>query len=53
MARLPELLEQLARAHLRRKLLAARVAVSGANFGVAETGVEDGVDREPRRAAQR
>jgi L-lactate dehydrogenase complex protein LldF len=34
----PEALTEAARLHLRRKFLEARVAVSGANFGVAETG---------------
>ena len=34
----PALLAALARAHLREKFLSARVAVSGANFAVAETG---------------
>jgi L-lactate dehydrogenase complex protein LldF len=34
----PHVLAMAARAHLRRKFLSARVAVSGANFGVAETG---------------
>jgi L-lactate dehydrogenase complex protein LldF len=34
----PGALTEAARLHLRRKFLEARVAVSGANFGVAETG---------------
>jgi L-lactate dehydrogenase complex protein LldF len=34
----PEALAEAARLHLRRKFLAARVGVSGANFAVAETG---------------
>ncbi|WP_369432124.1 LutB/LldF family L-lactate oxidation iron-sulfur protein [Aquisphaera insulae] len=34
----PKDLAAAARAHLRRKFLTAKVAVSGANFGVAETG---------------
>jgi L-lactate dehydrogenase complex protein LldF len=34
----PRALAAAARAHLRRKFLSATVAVSGANFGVAETG---------------
>jgi L-lactate dehydrogenase complex protein LldF len=34
----PRQLAMAARAHLRAKFLSARVAVSGANFGVAETG---------------
>ena len=34
----PRELAEAARLHLRRKFLSARVAVSGANFGVAETG---------------
>ena len=35
-----------ARAHLRRKFLTARVAVSGANFGVADTGTLAVVESE-------
>ncbi len=35
-----------ARAHLRRKFLSAKVAVSGANFGVAETGTLAVVESE-------
>jgi L-lactate dehydrogenase complex protein LldF len=34
----PKALAAVARAHLRRKFLSAQVAISGANFGVAETG---------------
>ncbi|MFI9380971.1 LutB/LldF family L-lactate oxidation iron-sulfur protein [Kutzneria sp. NPDC052558] len=34
----PRVLAEAARRHLRRKFLSARVAVSGANFGVADTG---------------
>jgi L-lactate dehydrogenase complex protein LldF len=34
----PRVLAMAAREHLRRKFLSAKVAVSGANFGVAETG---------------
>ena len=34
----PSALAAAARAHLRQKFLSAKVAVSGANFGVAETG---------------
>jgi L-lactate dehydrogenase complex protein LldF len=34
----PEALAEAARLHLRAKFLSARVGVSGANFGVAETG---------------
>ena len=34
----PKALAGAARTHLRRKFLSARMAVSGANFGVAETG---------------
>jgi L-lactate dehydrogenase complex protein LldF len=34
----PEAIAEAARRHLREKFLAASVAVSGANFGVAETG---------------
>ncbi len=34
----PRRLAMAARAHLRRKFLSARVAVSGANFGIADTG---------------
>ncbi|MGC5287538.1 LutB/LldF family L-lactate oxidation iron-sulfur protein [Micromonospora sp. DT231] len=34
----PAALAEVARAHLRRRFLAARVAVSGANFAIADTG---------------
>jgi L-lactate dehydrogenase complex protein LldF len=34
----PRMLAMAARAHLRRKFLSAKVAISGANFGIAETG---------------
>jgi L-lactate dehydrogenase complex protein LldF len=34
----PRVLAEAARRHLRRKFLSARVAISGANFGVADTG---------------
>jgi L-lactate dehydrogenase complex protein LldF len=34
----PSALTEAARLHLRRRFLSARVAVSGANFGIAETG---------------
>ncbi|GAA2815202.1 LutB/LldF family L-lactate oxidation iron-sulfur protein [Crossiella cryophila] len=34
----PRALAEAARRHLRRKFLSAKVAISGANFGVAETG---------------
>ena len=42
----PRVLAMAARAHLRRKFLTARVAVSGANFGVAETGTLAVVESE-------
>jgi len=42
----PRLLAMAAREHLRRKFLSARVAVSGANFGVAETGTLAVVESE-------
>jgi L-lactate dehydrogenase complex protein LldF len=42
----PRLLAMAARAHLRRKFLSARVAVSGANFAVAETGTLAVVESE-------
>ncbi|WP_425954858.1 LutB/LldF family L-lactate oxidation iron-sulfur protein [Xylanimonas sp. McL0601] len=42
----PRELATAARAHLRRKFLSARVAVSGANFGVAETGTIAVVESE-------
>jgi len=42
----PRLLAMAARSHLRRRFLAARVAVSGANFAVAETGTLAVVESE-------
>ncbi|HSK91524.1 MAG TPA: lactate utilization protein B, partial [Euzebyales bacterium] len=42
----PRQLAMAARAHLRRKFLSARVAVSGANFAVAETGTLSVVESE-------
>ncbi len=42
----PHALAMAARAYLRRKFLSARVAVSGANFGVAETGTLAVVESE-------
>jgi L-lactate dehydrogenase complex protein LldF len=42
----PQQLTMAARAHLRRKFLTARVAVSGANFAVAETGTLAVVESE-------
>jgi L-lactate dehydrogenase complex protein LldF len=42
----PAQLAEAARRHLRRKFLAARVAVSGANFAVAETGTVCVVESE-------
>ena len=42
----PHVLAMAARAHLRRKFLSAKVAVSGANFGVAETGTLAVVESE-------
>ncbi len=42
----PRRLAMAARAHLRRKFLAARVGVSGANFAVAETGTLSVVESE-------
>jgi L-lactate dehydrogenase complex protein LldF len=42
----PRVLAMAARAYLRRTFLAARVAVSGANFGVAETGTLAVVESE-------
>ncbi|HEV7418359.1 MAG TPA: LutB/LldF family L-lactate oxidation iron-sulfur protein [Mycobacterium sp.] len=42
----PRVLAMAARQHLRQKFLAARVAVSGANFGVAETGTLAVVESE-------
>jgi len=42
----PAVLAAAARRHLRRKFLSARVAISGANFGVAETGTLGVVESE-------
>lgn len=42
----PRVLAMAARAHLRRTFLAARVAVSGANFAIAETGTLAVVESE-------
>ena len=42
----PRVLAMAARAHLRRKFLTAKVAVSGANFGVADTGTLAVVESE-------
>jgi L-lactate dehydrogenase complex protein LldF len=42
----PHDLAMAAREHLRRKFLSARVAISGANFGVAETGTLAVVESE-------
>ncbi len=42
----PAALAEVARAHLRAKFLSARMAVSGANFGVAETGTVCVVESE-------
>lgn len=42
----PHVLAMAAREYLRRKFLAARVALSGANFGVAETGTLAVVESE-------
>lgn len=42
----PRVLAMAARAHLRRKFLSARVAISGANFAVAETGTLAVVESE-------
>jgi L-lactate dehydrogenase complex protein LldF len=42
----PRELAEAARAHLRAKFLSARMAVSGANFGVAETGTVCVVESE-------
>ena len=42
----PHVLAMAARAHLRRKFLTAQVAVSGANFGVADTGTLAVVESE-------
>jgi L-lactate dehydrogenase complex protein LldF len=42
----PRVLAMAAREHLRRKFLSAKVAISGANFGVAETGTLSVVESE-------
>jgi L-lactate dehydrogenase complex protein LldF len=42
----PQQLAMAARAHLRRKFLQAKVAISGANFGVADTGTMAVVESE-------
>ena len=42
----PRVLAMAARAHLRRKFLTAKVAISGANFGVADTGTLAVVESE-------
>ncbi len=42
----PRVLAMAARTHLRRKFLTAKVAVSGANFGIAETGTLSVVESE-------
>ena len=42
----PRVLAMAAREHLRRTFLSARVAISGANFGVAETGTLGVVESE-------
>jgi L-lactate dehydrogenase complex protein LldF len=42
----PRALAEAARAHLRRKFLGAKVAVSGANFAIAETGTLAVVESE-------
>jgi L-lactate dehydrogenase complex protein LldF len=42
----PAVLAGAARRHLRRKFLSARVAISGANFGIAETGTLGVVESE-------
>ena len=42
----PRRLAMAAREHLRRKFLSARVAVSGANFAIAETGTLAVVESE-------
>lgn len=42
----PRALAMAAREHLRRKFLSAKVAISGANFGVAETGTLAVVESE-------
>ena len=42
----PRVLAEAARRHLRRKFLSAEVAISGANFGIAETGTLSVVESE-------
>ena len=42
----PRALAEVARRHLRRKFLAAKVGISGANFAVAETGTVSVVESE-------
>ena len=42
----PRVLAMAARAHLRRKFLSAKVAISGANFGIADTGTLAVVESE-------
>ena len=42
----PSVLAGAARRHLRRKFLSAKVAISGANFGIAETGTLGVVESE-------
>ena len=42
----PAALAGAARQHLRRKFLSAKVAISGANFGIAETGTLGVVESE-------
>jgi L-lactate dehydrogenase complex protein LldF len=42
----PRVLAMAARAHLRRTFLSAKVAISGANFGIAETGTLGVVESE-------
>jgi L-lactate dehydrogenase complex protein LldF len=42
----PRRLAMAARAHLRKKFLSAKVAISGANFGIAETGTLGVVESE-------
>ena len=42
----PSVLAAAARQHLRRKFLSAKVAISGANFGIAETGTLGVVESE-------
>ena len=42
----PRMLAMAARAHLRRKFLSAKVGISGANFGIADTGTVCVVESE-------